>query len=285
MNNFNFTGLMAPVFTPYFEQNGKVNIDVIESYVQLLVANKVRGILVNGTTGEGMLLSTAERMLVTEVWHEACKKHAITMMVQIGGAPYPDVVQLAKHASKIGVDAVLCLPELYFKPKTSEQLVRYLKGIAAHCRTTPFFYYHIPMFTDVNIFMPSFMDMAEKEIDNFRGIKYTNGNLEEGSACLKEGRIVFLGADTILCAGIAAGFESFILTTINIYPETLHEIIEAMNHGGKLTEARAKQQTLNKTIASILSSYGGDWVPAMKKAFTKRFPSIEIGQTRPPLNM
>lgn len=118
--------------------------------MQLLKEKRVRGVLVNGTSGEGMLLTAAERMAVTEAWQRSCTEHGITMMVQIGGAPFPDVVQLAEHAAKINADAVLCLPELYFKPKSIEALVAYLKAVASHCPTIPFFYYHIPMFTDVN---------------------------------------------------------------------------------------------------------------------------------------
>ncbi|XP_040166900.1 N-acetylneuraminate lyase A-like [Anopheles arabiensis] len=282
MKSFSFTGLMAPVFTPYTNNNEKVNINAIEPYVELLKANHVNGVLVNGTTGEGMLMSTEERMLVTEAWQRSCKKHGITNMVQIGGAAYPDVVQLAQHASKMDVDAVLCLPELYFKPKSCEQLVTYLKGVAMHCPTTPFFYYHIPMFTDVNLHMPTFLDRAEKEITNFRGIKYTSGDLEQGSSCLKEGRTIFLGADTILCGAVAAGFDSFIMTTINICPEAALEIIAAMDRGA-VADAREKQRLLNARICEILAH--GDWVSAMKKAFRERFPSIEVGTTRPPLNM
>uniref|UniRef100_A0A6E8VT79 N-acetylneuraminate lyase n=1 Tax=Anopheles coluzzii TaxID=1518534 RepID=A0A6E8VT79_ANOCL len=282
MKSFSFTGLMAPVFTPYTNNNEKVNINAIEPYVELLKANHVNGVLVNGTTGEGMLMTTEERMLVTEAWQRSCKKHGITIMVQIGGAAYPDVVQLAQHASKMDVDAVLCLPELYFKPKSCEQLVSYLKGVAMHCPTTPFFYYHIPMFTDVNLHMPTFLDRAEKEIANFRGIKYTSGDLEQGSSCLKEGRTIFLGADTILCGAVAAGFDSFIMTTINICPEAALEIIAAMDRGA-VADAREKQRLLNARIAEILAH--GDWVSAMKKAFRERFPSIEVGTTRPPLNM
>jgi N-acetylneuraminate lyase len=71
-------------------------------------------------------------------------------MVQISGAPFPDVIEMAKHAESGKVDAVLCLPELYFKPKTEEQLVGYLQDIAAHCPSIPLFYYHIPRFTNVD---------------------------------------------------------------------------------------------------------------------------------------
>lgn len=70
-------------------------------------------------------------------------------MVQVGGASIADVHELAAHAERYGVDAVLCLPELFFKPKVEEDLVHYMKEVALCCPTRPLFYYHIPQITDV----------------------------------------------------------------------------------------------------------------------------------------
>ncbi|XP_058833551.1 N-acetylneuraminate lyase B-like [Topomyia yanbarensis] len=281
MKQFTFKGLMAPVFTGYLGVKDKtINYEIILPYAKHLKAKGVDAVLVNGTSGEGMLLSVEERKQVTEAWKKACTENKLIMMTQIGGAPYPDVVALAKHAEQIGVDSVLCLPELYFKPKSPEKLTEYLQNIASHCPTTPFFYYHIPMFTDVNVNMPSFLDMAENVIPNFRGIKYTSGELDQGSCCLKTGRTIFLGADSILCPAVAAGFDSFIMTTLNICPELSIKIIEDMRDG-KVEEARKTQQQLNGKIADILQH--GDWVSAMKKAFNESC-DLNLGKTRAPLN-
>lgn len=99
--------------------------------------------------------------------------------------------------------------------------------------------------------MPTFLDLAEQSIPNFRGIKYTSGDLEQGSACLKSGRSIFLGADSILCSAVAAGFDSFIMTTLNICPEISFEIINDVNNG-QLDAAREKQKRLNTRIADIM---------------------------------
>lgn len=280
MKQFTFKGLMAPVFTAYHGESQEVNYEIVDPYAKFLKSKGVNAVLVNGTSGEGMLMTVEERKKVTEAWSAACAKYELVLMVQIGGAPYPDVVDLAKHAEGLGVDGVLCLPELYFKPKTPEKLTEYLKNVASHCPKTPFFYYHIPMFTDVNVHMPTFLNLAEKVIPNFRGIKYTSGDLDQGSACLKPGRIIFLGADVILCGAVAAGFDSFIMTTLNIFPELSEKIITCMGKGD-IETARGTQRELNDEIAKILKD--GDWVSAMKKAFNERC-NMNLGRTRAPLN-
>ena len=51
-------------------------------------------ITVNGTTGEGPSLSTAERKKVAEAWAAVVKKTKQHLMVQIGGAALNDVKEL-----------------------------------------------------------------------------------------------------------------------------------------------------------------------------------------------
>ncbi|KAJ6638880.1 N-acetylneuraminate lyase A [Pseudolycoriella hygida] len=276
---FNFKGLMAPVFTAFHDDKRKtVNLNQIAPYAEYLKKNGVDGVLVNGTSGEGMSLSVEERKQTAERWQKVANELKITTMIQIGGAPYADVIELAIHAESIKVDSILCLPELYFKPKTEEELVKYLKDISEFCPTTPLLYYHIPWMSGVNLNMPRFLGLAEKEIPNFVGLKYTSGDLEQGTACLKPGRSVFLGADTILCAAVAIGFDSSIMTTLNFCPELSLEIMKHVREN-RLQEARQLQEALTKRVQKILEN--GEWVPAMKLEFNKVHPpTMDSGPVR-----
>lgn len=125
------------------------NIDYtkIDGYAAWLKRKEIQGVLVNGTVSEGTNLSTVERKRVTEEWWKACRKYNLVLMTQIGGTS--DVNELAEHAEKCEISAVLCLPDLFFRPTTEEELVDYLMNIAKHCPTRPMYYYHIPQFTNV----------------------------------------------------------------------------------------------------------------------------------------
>ncbi|CAO1331292.1 unnamed protein product [Diamesa tonsa] len=276
-----FKGLMAPVFTPFLEDSS-INYEIIEEYARMLKDKGISAFLVNGTSGEGMSLSVDERKKVTEKWMEVCKKFEILVMVQISGCPFSDVVELAKHAASLNVDGILCLPELYFKPKTVFQLVEYMKNISKYCDKIPLYYYHIPQFTRVELNMALFMEVAKKEIPNFCGIKFTSGDLEKGLPCLEHGQ-VFLGSDTILCGAIALGFESAIMTTLNINPDISIKIIELMKAGNN-EEARKHQIKLNNLVKSYLEKKNFDWVPAMKLAFNTSYERLSLGNCRKPLN-
>lgn len=276
----NFKGLMAPVFTA-FDSNDEVNLDIIEEYGRTLKESGISAVLVNGTSGEGMSMNVNERKLVTEKWYQVCQKFDIILMVQISGCCFRDVIDLAKHAEELKVDGVLCLPELYFKPKDIQSLVRYLKKISIYCPSIPIYYYHIPMFTNVELPIANFMELAKSEIVNFAGIKYTSGDLEKGLQCLKHGQ-VFLGSDTILCGALALGFTSAIMTSLNINPEISIKILQLVNDG-KINEARELQMNLCDIIEKILIEGGGNWVRSMKIKFNKKFNNLQLGSCRDPL--
>ncbi|XP_055904957.1 N-acetylneuraminate lyase-like isoform X2 [Eupeodes corollae] len=275
-----FKGLMAPVFTSFNDDKKRsIQVDNIDVYARFLKNKGVHGVLVNGTTGEGPVLNLAERKLVTEKWWEASKKHDLTLMVQIGGAPLPDVIEMAIHAESLGVHAILCLPELYFKPKNVESLVEYFKLIGKYCPNTPLLYYHIPMFVGLNLHMPTFCDLAEAQIPNFVGIKYTSNDLDLGTACLKPGRNIFLGADTLLIAGLVLGFDSAIMTTLNICPEFSINIMKCMENN-QIQEAQQSQKALTGRVNQILAQGNGEWVPSMKKAFNNLKSGVSAGPVR-----
>lgn len=242
---------MAPTFTP-FNKNNEIAYDQIAPYAEFLKLKGISAILVNGTSGEGMLLTLIERKKVTEKWAEVCKMYGILLMVQIAGCSFADVIDLAQHAEGLGVDGILCLPELYFKPKTVEKLVDYMREIAAYCPKTPLYYYHIPMFTQVDLPMASFMELARQKIPSFVGIKYTSGDLEKGVQCLKFGQ-VFLGSDTILSGALALGFNCAIMTSLNIHPEMSINIIK-LTEEGNVKEAFEQQKILNDFVASTLKN-------------------------------
>lgn len=127
-----------------------MNYGIIDEYGKSLKQRGVPAVLVNGTTGEGTLLTVDERKKITEKWREVCTKHDIYLMVMITGCNFKAVEELARHASTTKVDGVLCLPELYHKPKNTCQLVQYFKNIRDFCPDIPLYFYHFPAMSGVD---------------------------------------------------------------------------------------------------------------------------------------
>lgn len=58
-------GLIDAPFTPFYE-NGEVNYEPIESYAKMLAKNGLKGVFINGSSGEGYMLTEEERMKLAE---------------------------------------------------------------------------------------------------------------------------------------------------------------------------------------------------------------------------
>lgn len=280
--SFTFRGLLAPVLTPFNNDSTRtLNLSVIPQYANHLANKKVNGVLVNGTSGEGPSMSTSERKLVAEAWASAVRTTKQHLMIQVGGASLPDVLELAKHAESIKADSILCLPELYFKPSTSEQLKDYLRLVSSAAPNTPLLYYHIPIFTNVNVHMGEFLESLNEEIPTFVGIKFTSPNLQEGARALRanNGRfVVFLGNNELMDAACAIGMNSFIITSLSMFPELTVEAFTAGN-AGNLLKARETQQRLTNVLTSI-GKYG-TFIETMKAAMSL-LTNINPGPPRVP---
>ncbi|XP_014254398.1 N-acetylneuraminate lyase-like isoform X2 [Cimex lectularius] len=227
-------------------------------------------------------MTLVERKTVAEVWLNTCKRLGQTVMVQVGGASLVEVVALAKHAEEMKADAILCLPELFFRPKTITDLIQYLYYVSKGAPNTPLLYYHIPSFTGVNLDMAQFLEKGRDTIPTLAGIKFTDTDLEEGARCIKEAgndMVVFLGADQLISAASVLGFDSLIATTLNLWPY-MHDQILNNAKLDRFREMSEMQYRLSEWVQIITKQ--GSWVPAMKMAM-KVITGLDMGPVRPPL--
>uniref|UniRef100_A0A8D8XD60 N-acetylneuraminate lyase n=1 Tax=Cacopsylla melanoneura TaxID=428564 RepID=A0A8D8XD60_9HEMI len=281
MVKFTFEGLMAPVFTAFTEQN-ELNVDIVPAYAEFLAKNGVKSILVNGTTGEGIQMSTEERKANLEAWMKVSARHSFTVMVQIGGTAFVEVLKLAKHAAHLNVHALLCLPELFFYPQSDSQLVQYLAEVSHAAPNVPLFYYHIPQFTRIVFDMELFTRKCVADIPSFCGIKFTHTNLEELQRMNKvdpERLTFFLGCDQLILPGLVCGINSHINTSLSLFPNTLNKICTAYKQGN-LETARESQDQLTDVLKQI-TAYGS-WMSSLKPNM-KFITGLDFGSVRKPL--
>ncbi|XP_046421234.1 N-acetylneuraminate lyase-like [Neodiprion fabricii] len=280
---FTFRGYVAPVFTPFLNDSTRsLNLSFIPQYAQFLLERGIPGVLVNGSLGEGPSMNVEERKSVLEAWVRAVKSTKQHLMVQIGGGSLPDVLELAKHAEKLGVDSILCLPELYFKPKTPKQLVEYLRIVGQAAPRTPLLYYHVPMFSNVDINMVEFLEAVGNRIPSFVGMKFTSPNLSEATDAMhvndKEFAI-FVATDQTLAGAFVLGHDSAIAGTLNVFGDQLVDIQKA-SKSGEWKKAQEIQKTVAKSIAAVIQH--GHFVETMKVAMALLTP-FDMGPPRAPL--
>jgi len=233
-------GLIAAPFTPYLP-NGEINTEIIPDYAEKLKSDGLKGVFICGTTGEGMLLTIDERKKLAEKWAEQ-NNNEFKVIVHVGNTSSKQSKDLAMHAQKIGAYAIGSMGPLFLKPAKVEELVAFCADLASGSPELPFYYYHIPTVSGIDLSMPDFINRASSQIPNFRGIKYTHNNFMEMQQCMKldDGKWDILhGFDELLLAGLALGAKGAVGSTYNYLAPLYNKIIVDFENG-HIDEAREK---------------------------------------------
>ena len=164
-------GLIDAPFTPFYE-NGEVNLEPIEAYAKMLVKNGLQGVFINGSSGEGYMLTEEERMLLAERW-VAVAPEGFKVIVHVGSCCVKASRMLAEHAQKIGAWGIGAMAPPFPKIGRIEELVKYIEEIASGAPELPFYYYHIPAFNGAFLPMVKLLEAVDGRVPNFAGIKYT----------------------------------------------------------------------------------------------------------------
>lgn len=278
MMRMRLSGLIAAPHTP-FKADGGLNLSVVGKQVEWLVRQRVSGAFICGTTGEGLSLSKQERMELAEEWVRVAPKE-LPVIAHVGHLSLEEAKALAKHAQEIGAGAIGALGPFFYRPRTVDELVKYCSEIVAAAVDLPFYYYHLPSMTGVNLSMVEFMRAAKEQIATFAGIKYTHHDLMELRQCIEiagDELDVLFGRDEMLLAGLAMGAKGAIGSTYNYAAGIYHRLMEAFS-AGDLAAARKWQDQAVKLV-QILRRYGE--IAAAKVIMEMR--GVVCGEPRLPL--
>ena len=269
--------LIAATYAP-MHQDGSLNTGVIKAYGEFLVKNKVAGIFMNGSTGDFVSLSTAERKEITSAWAEH-KSSDLYLIDHVGDPSLKVAKDLATFAAD-KVDAIAVLAPYYFKLNSIDKLVHYCKEVAACAPNLPFYYYHIPVLSGASLNMAEFLKVASKEIPNLEGIKFTNNNLIDYLHCknFEGGKYnILFGFDEIFLSSLPLGADGWVGSTYNHLAPAYYKI-KSLFEEGKMAEAAALQTKAIRFV-EILDGYGG--FNGVAKGFMKTL-GIDCGPSRFP---
>lgn len=273
-------GLVAAPFTP-MNKDGSLNLSAIPAYYEMLKANEVTGAFICGSTGEGVSMTTKEKMALAEAW-AACTKNDKDFIVMqlLGGTSLSDCKELALHARGIGLDAVSFTSPFYFKPANVEMLVQCCAEVASVVPDMPFYYYHIPVLTGVNFLMYDLLRTIDGRIPNFAGIKYTHEDFMDFLSCMHfaNGKYDMLwGRDENMLPALSLGAKGSVGSTYNYAAPLYHNLKKAFNHGDLEKAGQFQQRSID--MIRLLGKYGGI---ATGKAYMKLI-GLDCGEFRLPV--
>ncbi|MEC4727980.1 dihydrodipicolinate synthase family protein [Shewanella sp. D64] len=272
-------GLINAPFTA-FHPDGSINLSLIPSYINTLINSDVAGVFVNGSSGEGHLLTEEERMICAQKWVESAPTN-FKVIIHIGSNSINASKKLALHAAKIGAWGFSAMGPTFPKINRVNELADYCAEIAEAAPNLPFYYYHIPAFTGVYISMVELLRAVDGRIENFSGIKYTHESLYEYTQCRRynEGKYdVLHGQDETLLPSLAlGGAQGCIGGTFN-YAAGLYTQIRTAFSNGDLDQAQLLQyQSLD--LIDVICRYRGNIVGGKQ---IMKLIGLDLGPNRTP---
>ncbi len=274
------SGLIAAPFTP-MHNDGSLNLSLVPEYYAFLKRNGVTGAFIIGSTGEGVSLSLEEKKAVIKAWGDCARTDAdFNVMPLVGGTCITDCIELAVYARNAGMYAVAFTAPFYFKPANATTLAQCCTVIAESVPEIPFYYYHIPVLTGVDIPMYELLQELDGRLANFAGVKYTHEDFMDFQSCLNFSNRKYdmlWGRDENMLSALAVGAVGAVGSTFNYAAPLYYDLISAFNNNN-LAKARNLQQKSIDMIR-LLGKYGGI---ATGKAYMKQV-GLDCGGFRLPV--
>ncbi|KAM7410125.1 hypothetical protein PAMA_001531 [Pampus argenteus] len=263
--------------------SSEVNLSEIGPYIDYLREKQgVNSIFVNGTTGESMSLTVAERQILAEEWCQKAKGKMDQVIVHVGCMSLKDSQELARHAAQIGADGIAVISPSFFKPSTADVLRTFLQEVSLVAPSLPFYYYHIPAFTGVNVLAKDVLEGIEDLIPSFRGVKFSGSNLMDFGQCVSYSRphwSILYGMDEQLLAALALGAQGAVGSTYNYIGCHINKLISAFEKGN-LVQARTIQFKMQELISYAIKQ-GFD--VGVNKQLMSEVSGLSLGPPRLPV--
>ena len=279
MEPLKMRGLVAAVVTP-MDEKGDLNLGLVPQVVDYLTKKGITGIYIAGSTGEGMSLTDEERRKVAEAYVIAAKGR-MKSFVQVGHNSLKASAELAGHAESIGADAVSATPTGYFKVSGEAELVEGLLPIVEAAPKTPFYYYHIPLLSGVNLDPVKLTKISMDRLSTFCGIKYSDGASLHNLPLLESvapGLEFLSGSDEAYLMSVAQGYQAAVGSTYNYAAPIYDNVRKALNKGD-FKGAQLWQKRALEMITAMFETCGRSSLKVMMQMV-----GIDCGPVRRPID-
>lgn len=276
-NKPNFSGVIAPVLTP-FGEDGAPDTDRFIEHAEWLLEDGCTGLAPFGTTSEANSLGLDERMELLEDLVEAGLPPD-KLMPGTGMCSLADAVILTEHAMDLGCGGVLMLPPFYYKQPSEEGLFRYYAEVIDQVddNDLKIYLYHIPQVAGVGIPL-TLVDRLIKEFPNIVvGLKDSSGDWGNTKAILEAhpGFEVFPGSESFLLDGLRNGAAGCISASANVAARDIRNVFDNWQTA-EADKLQAHISGVRKTIQ------GFPMIPVLKSIIAHYRDDAGWSAVRPP---
>ncbi|MDK6972378.1 dihydrodipicolinate synthase family protein [Streptococcus constellatus] len=270
---------VIPAFYACYDDQGEISPERVRALVEYFLEKGVQGLYVNGSSGECIYQSVADRKLILEEVM-AVAKGKLTIIAHVACNNTKDSMELARHAESLGVDAIATIPPIYFRlPEYS--IAQYWNAISAAAPHTDFVIYNIPQLAGVALTPSLYTEMLKNE--RVIGVKNSSMPVQDiqiFAALGGEDHIVFNGPDEQFLGGRLMGARAGIGGTYGAMPELFLKLNQLIVDK-ELERAKELQFTINTIIGKLTAAHGNMY--SVIKEVLKINESLNIGSVRAPL--
>lgn len=267
-----FKGVI-PASLSIFDINENLDIEATKEFTEFLLGFDIHGLYLTGSTGEGFLMKSEERMdAVKAVMEVAGDK--VPVVVHVGNIGTKRTIELAKQAKEAGATAISSVPPFYWH-FNSKQIFNYYKDIA-EAVDLPMIIYNVPLAG----MMSAEMIKELSQIENIKGVKYTNTDIYQIpliKEAVGEDFMVYGGADELASSNLLVGVDGIVGSFYNLIPDLFVQIDQAIKNN-EVGKAYDLQKNAVKIISYLVD--GGNMVAGIKAVL--REAGINAGYARKP---
>ena len=270
---------VIPAFYACYDEEGNVSPEGVRALTKYFVEKGVKGVYVNGSSGECIYQSVEDRKIILENVMKAAEGK-LTVIAHVACNNTKESQELAKHAESLGVDAIAAIPPIYFHlPEYA--IAKYWNDISEAAPNTDFVIYNIPQLAGVALTQSLFTEMRK----NPRVIGVKNSSMPVQDIQMfkmdgGEGFTVFNGPDEQLVSGLAMGADGGIGGTYGVMPELFLKIFK-LTKQGEIKKAQEIQYAADAIIYKMCSGHGSMY--GIIKAILRKREGLEIGGVRKPM--
>ena len=259
-------GALAASVTPLTDGGEAVDEAGIKPLVDLYADAGLDGLLVLGTTGEGILFSLDERRRIADRFVEAGAGR-LAMIVHAGAQTTADTVALSAHAAEAGADAVAVIGPPYFA-YDDDSLFAHFSAAARAAAGLPFYVYEFAARAGYPVPLAVLTRLRE-DAENFVGLKVSDAPYEAFAPYLIDGLDVFVGPETLIAEGMRAGAVGAVSGLAAGFPELVAAVVreptdEGAAHLGVVRDA-VQRYPLQAALKLVLSRRGVPLEPVARR--------------------
>ena len=237
-------GIFPPITTPFYP-DGNVYFKKLQHNVERYSRTPVAGIVVLGSTGEGVLLSDQERRDVLKTARAVAAPHKV-LIAGTGMESAIETLRLTEFAAEVGYDLALVRTPGFYRGQMQAANILAFYRMVADRSPLPVLIYNFPRVTGYDMPVEMLVELADHP--NIVGMKESCGEVE------KVRRIVEGTRGIQRSATVTETFEA--VTPRMLAAATQGVVSEIHGQGGELVQVAASAKA-SKPSSSAVSVVGG----------------------------